>query len=210
MKNLRSCALLFILTACSFTGCNRRDDIFKLKSIQAKFDEEQFTEVIEECRKYLHRYPNSYQGWTLLGWAYSRIDSMETALQYFDKALAINPKAANAYVGKGAVYRITGDLVEARKNYATSIEIEPDNPEAYSSLVGIEIAEGNYSQAVEYGEKAWNMAKESPIVASNLSLAYHYNGDYKQRDRFFDHAKRLGYRNLATLEELFLEKAGQP
>lgn len=209
MKNRLSCALLFIVTACSFTGCGRKDDIIELQAIDAKFDNGRFTETVKECRHYLHRYPNSYQGWTLMGWAYCQIDSLESALQCFDKALVINPKADNAYVGKGSVSRALGDLVEARKNYVTAIAIEPDNAEAYSSLVVIEIAEGNYSQAVEYGEKAWNMDTTNPIVASNLSLAYHYKGDYKQRNRLFEQARQLGYYNLDMLEEVFLENAEQ-
>lgn len=210
MSRTATILLLAALSLSGYIGCSRGDNMGKLKAINEKFMEERFDEAIVEYQEYLRTYPNSAQGWSLLGWAYTRSDSLIPAVECFDRALAIDPGFDNAYVGKGVVYRASGDLEKARASYVAAIEIEPENKEAFSSLAMIEIMEENYQQAVEYGEKAWNMDREDPAVTANLALAYHYNGQIAQRDSCIDRAEKLGYRKVAELKELLVEDQEPP
>ena len=179
------------------------DDTSRLLAIDQKLQDGEFENVIVEATSYVRDYPQSFQGYLLLGWANVRIDKLDHAAECFDKALAIEPKADNAFVGKGVVYNRKGDLANARKSYHAAIKLVPDNPQAFSSLVVIELMEGNDSKAVEYGKRAWALQNDDPSIAANLAIAYHYAGDIPRRDEYCAHAKRLRYRNLSGLQDIF-------
>ena len=70
----------------------------------------------------------------------------------------------------------------------------------------IEIAEGNDAKAVEYGEKAWALRKNLASIPANLAIAYHLVGNTAKRDEFYQHAERLKYHRLDTLQDIFTGK----
>jgi Flp pilus assembly protein TadD len=205
MNRFSALALLLVL---SFAGCKdaaktASDDAGRLEKIDRKFNDGDFEYTVRESMNYVQTYPRSFKGWGLLGWAYVKTDQLDKAQESFDKSLTLNPKWDNAYVGKGAMYRKKGENGNARKSYLKAIELLPENAEAYSSLLVIELLEKNNKRAVEYGEKAWALRKDSPTIPANLAVAYHYLGDKSKRDQFYEHAARLGYHRLESLKDIF-------
>ena len=202
----RFLTMLLLLSIASL-GCSgladSTDDLQQLKKIDDHFRAGQYDAVVEEATAYVEKHPDSSTGWTLLGWACAKTDDIERADECFDKAIELDPTADNAYVGKGVLLRKQGDTEGARKAYLKAIELLPENAEAYTSLLVIEIMEGNDQKAVEYGEKAWQLRQDDPVIPANLSIAYHYVGDIKKRDLYFGHARRLGYLRLQTLQDTF-------
>ena len=196
--------VLFLLFS---TGCENvlqkaTDDNQWLMTIDEKMQQRDFDSVIKESEKYIQEYPESPAGWCTLGWAYVKTDDPDKAHECFDKSLAIDSLFDNAHVGKGVAYRSQGDNEKAKQSYLKAIEILPDNPEAYSSLLVIEMIEGNDSKAVEYGEKAWALRKDLASIPANLAIAYHYLGDNAKRDEYLKHAKRLKYPRIEVLQEI--------
>jgi len=196
---------IFFLTTIFF-GCVKSEDTNKLISIDRKINGGQYDYAIEEGEKYVQDYPGSYKGWNLLGWAYLKTDQLNKADQCFSKSISINDKWDNAYVGKGALYRKLNRLDEAKENYLKAISIVPRNAEAFSSMLVIELMEGNNKKAVEYGEKAWAIRKDLPVIPANLAIAYHYLGEPEKRDEFYKLAKDLGYHNLQAIEDMISGK----
>lgn len=199
--------IILLVISITFTGCSRKDNLAQLLKLDEALQNGQNEQVISDASKYLEKYPESFKGWNIVGWAYLDEDNLEEAEKCFDKAISINNKADNAYVGKGVLYRKTGELDKARECYLQSISITEENPEAYSSLAVIEMMEDNNEKAVEYGEKAWKLRKDSATIAANLSVAYHYTGNLEKRDDYYEHASDLGYDKLETLKEIFDGKA---
>lgn len=200
--------LLLVMSALLLAGCKKplvaaSDDQKRLEQIDARFQGGDIAGAEEDLKKYTADYPKSGAALNLMGWVHLKKDEYENAGKYFDQALEVDPNWENAYVGKGAMYRELGDNERARKSYLQAIRMKPDNGEAYSSLLVIELLEGNYEKAVEYGEKGWGYRKDSGTIAANLSVAYHYTGDMAKRRQFYDEAKKLGYPNLAVIEEIF-------
>ncbi|MCW1913551.1 tetratricopeptide repeat protein [Luteolibacter sp. GHJ8] len=200
--------LLLMVAALLLAGCKKplvaaSDDEKRLEQINARFHGGDLAGAEEDLLKYTVEYPKSGGAWGLMGWVHLKKDDYENAGKYFDKALEVDPNWENAHVGKGAMYRELGDTERARKSYLQAIRMKPDAAEAYSSLLVIELMEGNYEKAVEHGEKGWSYRKDLGTIAANLSVAYHYTGDMKKRREFYDEAKKLGYANLTVLEEVF-------
>lgn len=200
-------ASLLVLPGCAELGGTAGEDSRRLEGIDRRFSNGEFDYALQETIKYVEEYPDSSKGWSLLGWVYVKTDNLEKAQECFDKALGLDPQWDNAYVGKGAAYRKAGDNANARKSYLEAIRILPDNAEAYSSLLVIEILEGNDERAVEYGEKAWGLRKDLASIPANLAIAYHYVGNVAKRDEYYQQAERLGYHRLQTVKEIFDGKA---
>lgn len=179
------------------------DDMPRLMKIDRKFNTGDFVIVLDEGTKYVEDYPRSYQGWTMLGWAYLKTDQLEKAKECFDRAISIDSTWDNSHVGKGALYRKLNDHENARKSYLEAIRLRPQNAEAYASLMVIEILEGKDEKAVEYGEKAWALRKDLSSIPANLAVAYHYLGDMKNRNKYTKYAELLGYYRMDTLQEIF-------
>lgn len=174
-----------------------------LLALGALFNRGEYQQVIAGASRYVESHPQSYQGWSQLGWAHLRLEQTGEAKACFRKALELEPSWDNAYVGLGVLHRMEGNLAEARANYHKAVSLVPDNAEAFSSLLVLELMDGNDARAVEYGEKAWALRKDSPSIAANLAIAYHYVGDPEKRDAFYRHAEELGYADLAALQEIF-------
>lgn len=199
--------ILILFLVVTLFSCSVSDDTKKLMSIDQKMNNGQYAEAIQESNKYVQNYPKSFKGWNLLGWAYLKTDQLEKAEQCFNKSIIINEKWDNAYVGKGVLYRKIGNSNKSKQSYLKAIELVPDNAEAFSSLLVIELMEGNDKKAVEYGEHAWKLRKNYPSIPANLAVAYHYLGNLKKRDEFFNLADKLGYHNMQALEDIFNGKA---
>ncbi len=204
--------LLFIVLAVSaIAGCSQQDqdirssadDMSRLSQLDERFENGDYGYVLTEGRKYVAEHPKSSKGWVVLGWAYLMTDDLPSAESCIDKSLAINPNWDNAYVAKGVLYRKRGDLDAASSSYQKAIELVPENPEAFASLLVIELMRGNDQKAVDYGEQAWALRKDYPTIPANLSVAYHYVGDYEKREEFYKHAERLGYRKLTVLRDIY-------
>jgi tetratricopeptide (TPR) repeat protein len=179
------------------------DDPAAITRFESMLDEGAYVQMIEELPPYLEQYPNSYRGQHVLGWAYTYTDRFDEAMTAFERALVLNPKWDNSYVGQGVVWRERGELDKAVAAYRKAIDIAPDYPEAYSSLVVIELTRGKYRDAYELGAKAWaKSTKKDPVIAANYAIACHYVEDYDTRDAMLATARTLGYKNMATLEDI--------
>jgi tetratricopeptide (TPR) repeat protein len=211
-KSFALCSLL--LAGCGFEGIpwqgvaeaearRASDDPLAIKRFESMLTQGANVELIEQLPPYLEKYPNSYQGHFLLGWAYSRSDRFDEAMAAFEHAIEINPKFDNAYVGQGVVWRERGDLDKAVASYQKALELNPKAAEAYSSLTVVELERGNYDKAVELGTQGWELSdKQDPVIAANLAIAYHYAKHETKRDEMLGLARSLGYPKMAALEEI--------
>jgi Flp pilus assembly protein TadD len=187
----------------ALAGCARSNDMSRLEAIDAQIPSDP-AGAIAQAEQYVAEYPKSPLGWRVLGWArFKTKTDDEGAHAAFEQALALDPKDANSYVGLGAYHRRLDDLDTASEMYAKAIELAPDEPEAYSSMSAINILRGDYPAAVANGEQAWKLDPSNPIIAANLALAYHYDGNIAQRDEMAGKAEALGYTNMDKLHAVF-------
>lgn len=204
MKLLKMTCLIFIFLIISSTSF--AEDIKKIKEIDRYIVKGAYETAIKEGLKYTKQYPESVQGWNVVGWAYVKNNQLDKALAAFDKVISYDKKFANAYVGMGVVYRKLKQLDQAKKSYQQAIAMKPKNAMAFSSLLVIELQQKNYAKAVEYGEKAWSLKKNNGSIAANLAIAYHLAGENAKRDKLYLEAKKLKYHNMAALDKRFGKK----
>ncbi|MDX2359507.1 MAG: tetratricopeptide repeat protein [Crocinitomicaceae bacterium] len=113
----------------------------------------------------------------------------DRAFQYTNEALRINPKYRDAYVLKGSMYRLMGNMEFAKSSYETAIQQDPEFFEAYFLLGQIYQAEENVL-CIEYFATALELSPE--ITEARYQLAYS-----NQMFGRYDIAAQL-YREMAT------------
>ncbi len=70
--------------------------------------------------------PNDDKSWALLGQVYIEMERNDDALKALQRALAINPRNADAYLNLGGLYDVTGDTRRANEAYERYLKLEPN------------------------------------------------------------------------------------
>ena len=174
-----------------------------LKQIISLIDSGQFTLGLAELKRFLHKFPENSEGWTLLGHIKNNDDQANEAINAYQKALSISPENPKALTGLGIAFRKLGLDEAAQDNYRKALLLEPENPWALSSLAIIELKNYQDESALEHALKAYHKIPNDPYIAANLSVAYHYNDMPAKRDKLLKIAVKAGYKNEAEIKKFF-------
>ena len=199
IKNIIFLAIAILLFSCSTEVRNN----LIIKQIDKLFQEERYREAKMSVDSFINLNPNHEMAWTLKGHIEESLDNDSVASVAYEKALAIDPHMEQALTGLGILFRKKGEYDKAAGYYAKAIEENPNYAQAYSSLVAIELKRKNFENAVKLGEKGYQLDNQDPVIAANLSIAYHYYGDTINRDSYYKIAENLKYRNLDVLKMIF-------
>lgn len=203
MKKFVKIVVVLLVTLSLLVGCSSKSNSKKIIEISDLYDEGKYQEAFNVATVYVEKYSEDYLGFRLLGWINYELDEYEKATENFEKALSLNDKDDNSYVGLGVLYRSQGDYDKAIEYYNKSLEINEDNAPALGSLVFAELYIGEFESAIEHGEKAWQLSdKKNAVIASNLCIVYHYAGKEEKRDEFLQYAKDLEYESVDVLEKI--------
>ena len=175
----------------------------ELDRIAKIYLEGKLDEATLELDKYLKDYPRDDLAWTIKGNLLENKDMDNQAEKAYLTALKINSSNFQATNALGVIYRKSGDNDTAMSYYRKALEIKPGYAQAYSSMAVIELMSHNDKEGLRLAEKAYANDNKDAVIAANLALAYHFNGDIKSRDKFHGIAKKLGYKNLKKMELIY-------
>ena len=123
--------------------------------------------------------PKQEQSEKMLGDIYRRSYDIEKAIGHYNQAILINGNYYQAFYSLGSLYLLEGRLNEAREALNKAILIEPTYSNAYGTLGtieqelgNVEVAIKNYSRAVEFDTKAYD-------IYYRLSGVYNIKKQYK-------------------------------
>lgn len=83
-----------------------------------------------------------------LGLSYRVLGQYETAVEYFQRASALDPKDTAPLLSIARTYFQTGEYQRAAQYIETALELEPTNPDIYGRLGLVEFKALNYEGAV--------------------------------------------------------------
>ena len=78
---------------------------------------------------------------------HQEFNQTKVAEQYLDEALSMDPNNAIAWSAKGRLREATGDLAQARQNYAQSLALNSLQPEIYQRVAALDLRLGQ--QAIQ-------------------------------------------------------------
>ncbi|XP_067392373.1 protein O-mannosyl-transferase TMTC1 isoform X2 [Emydura macquarii macquarii] len=109
----------------------------------------------------------------LLSAIYSKQEHYTKALEAIDKALQLKPKdpkvISELFFTKGNQLREQNLLDKAFESYKVSVELNPDQAQAWMNMGGIEHIKGDYVTARSYYEKALQLVPNSKLLKENLA-----------------------------------------
>ncbi|XP_062868690.1 small glutamine-rich tetratricopeptide repeat-containing protein alpha [Trichomycterus rosablanca] len=100
-----------------------------------------------------------------------RVENFSAAVEFYSKAIQINPQNAVYYCNRAAAYSKLGNYAGAVQDCERAIGIDPNYSKAYGRM-GLALASLNkHAEAVNYYMKALELDPENETYKSNLKIA---------------------------------------
>ena len=119
---------------------------------------------------------------TVLSAAYGLVGEFSLALATIEKALAIDPNSAWAWLRSGWSHHYAGEPDMAIEHFAHSMRLSPLDPMRFNALVGIgasHFGKGEYEEAIRWIERGQRERPDAVWTYRLLTAAYAHAG---QRD----------------------------
>ena len=132
---------------------------------------------IKRWTEEVRRNPRNFETLAAIGSAYGKLGRHDTALEFFKKAIAVNPKYAPAYLGAAASYGFLGRLDDKIAACKKAVALDPGNAEAYGNLGSALGKSGRYKESAEALKEAVRLKPTFADAHFALGLAYISLGD---------------------------------
>lgn len=139
---------------------------------QTKETNEQARPLLEEA---IARDPHNPEAWTALAylhtraalyhWSSSREESLRRAIEAGERAIALDPRSADAYYALGFAVRVAGDQHRARQLFERCVDLNPNYAPAYFWLGFLEIYDGRPAAAIPLIQKAFRLSPRDGLAA---------------------------------------------
>jgi len=146
-------------------------DEYCLKALQLA-NRGKYHKAITYYNKSLQQNPNDEYVWHLTGCAFSELDSLEQAMQCFEKAISLRPDFASALSMKASILSMWGRLDEALKIYDKSLEIDPDQDYVWNFKGLIANERKDYEEAIRCFDKALELTPNNSNALFGKKTAY--------------------------------------
>jgi tetratricopeptide (TPR) repeat protein len=145
---------LSILTGCSSFYSNKEYSALQIKPVMNVQHADTSAENLYQMARYHHR----------------KI-SYATAIEFYQKVLAVNPDYIEAHNGLGVIYSTQGQHPLALEHFQKAIRIAPSATYLYNNLGYAHLIQGQNSEAVAAFQEALNFDPHNSKARQNLAMA---------------------------------------
>ncbi len=200
-------ALVLAATGCAGSGESGRDpdqadhEALRRQLAMSLVAHREWAAAVPPLLELAAEFPKDAQIQTLLGTVYREQGLFEQADAAYRKAIALDPKSAAAYAGRGILRDVSGHLDEAAlEDFRTAVRLDPLEP-AYNNNLGFALSvRGRYAEAAAALQEALRCDPLSRRMRNNLGFVYGRLGQLDRARREFAHggnadeaANNLGY-----------------
>ena len=143
-----------------------------------------------------------------MGLCLERMGRLSKALEFYERALKLDPKNPEIYQNLGMIAWQLDMLEGAEKFLRLFLQMAPNNPSGQINLSGILRDQGRFPDAIELLRQAIYRDETNPDLWNSLGTVLLEAGDVAQAETFYREALRLdpgfsrGHHNLAYTREL--------
>ena len=157
--------------------------------------------------------PNNKKALYDIGYAYLGQSNYRQAIQYFDKALTIDPKFENALEAKGEALGYLGNYTQAIQYLDKALAIDPNDKVALNDKGWALNSLGNYTGGIAYLDKALAIdhnSFDSRLTLSNKAWALNGLGNYEEATRYLDKALAIdpNFADALNMKSAILDSLG--
>ena len=143
----------------------------EINSVIDLFTNGQIQEALDSAGALIKDYPDEAILYNISGACYASLVQLDTAVKFYEKAIAMKPDYADAHNNLGVTLQDLGQLDAAVKSYEQALTIKPDYAEAFNNL-GIVLKElRQLDTAVNSYEKILAIKPDFAEAHFNLGLA---------------------------------------
>ena len=145
-----------------------------------------FNTLLEESKKYIQKYRNSFYGWNFLALAYKGLENYSEAIRLYETLLKNNPKQPIILSNLGNLYSILGKTNESINFYKKALAIDPNLVNACDAIGLAYINKGELDKALKYQLDAYKLDSKNPRVIYNLANTYRKKSMYGEAIKYFE------------------------
>jgi tetratricopeptide (TPR) repeat protein/ferredoxin len=138
---------------------------------------QQLEQVVKSASSRRSRFEPSGRDRQLLASAHCLLADVETrsgdraeALHQFDLAIEIDPRNADAHMGRGALLAAAGQLEDAAASLKSSVELDPDSAAAHNNLAAVLVRLDRPEEALEHYQRSLALMPNNPLASCNVGL----------------------------------------
>lgn len=145
--------------------------------------------LLESLKRYVDENQDDVGGKYYLANTLYEFEEYKEAEKLLIEAIKIKP---NSYFSKMlliSAYREQKQYEKALEYCNRLLDVNREHQYVYVAMSRIELKRYNDKLALDLAKKAYELDENDTYAASNLSLAYHYNGMIEERDKMFKFVK---------------------
>jgi predicted O-linked N-acetylglucosamine transferase (SPINDLY family) len=176
----------------------------KLKKAKKLLSENKLEEANKILSQLSIQAPRDADIWLCLGYIAGNRQEYERAVDYFKKAIAIEPGNAKILFNYGIALRDVGNFDNAIEVFKKSLEKEPNNTETLDCLAHAYMNSGSLVEAIAVFKKSLHINPNQAETQSNLGSIYQAQGELSKAEKRYLEAFRLNpqlniYDNLGSV-----------
>ena len=130
-----------------------------------------FAKALGLLEKLKSDYPNDADIHNWIGLVLRRFGKLREAVENIEQAISLNPSYSVFYSNLGVTFTVLRDYIKAEVAYKKYIELNPANPDGYSSLINFYINTGQIQKAKEFLENSRIYLVQEAAIGQELELA---------------------------------------
>jgi tetratricopeptide (TPR) repeat protein len=139
------------------------------------YNNKQNDKALEIFKEAVRLYPNNAEGWNNLGVGYAYILKLPAeSIEFFQKALCLNPEMVTSYYSLGTVYLNLGDYSNAIRYLQETLWREPNKINAINNLAVAYMKKKDYEKSLELIRLALKRKPNDYILLNNLASIEFY------------------------------------
>ena len=144
-------------------------------------DKGMYPEAINAFKQATILYKKYDSAWLELGNLSMKLNMIDTALWYYNKATIANPRQVLAYIAMGNIYRDSRSSFDtAIQCYSDAMKIDSTNKVTFYSLAWCYNAKMKFDSAIYYSIRSLDIDNNYRPAYGELGHAYHASNKYKE------------------------------
>ena len=148
----------------------------EIEKVQINLKAKNYRIALEKCNKLLKKFPDNAFLYNLGGLILQQIQNITISVQYFQKAISLDPKNLPAKNNLANSLKVLGKFDLSEKLYKEVLEIKPDYLKALNNYGNLKQQLNDYEGAIELYKKASLIEPSNITILMSLAGAYHSVG----------------------------------
>ncbi len=181
---------------------NERDPVIGIALAQFQAYKGDFISAIKICEQYARDYPQDERFHILSADFYLTLDEPKRVEEAINRALAINPKASEAYALLGRYHYLAGRAKESEQAFKRALEIDPKNASALSEYGRLLMDKGEFERSIKKHDRAIQLNPGAHSYLSRRGMLLNWLEDIKGAERDYKRALEITSADYQSLDGL--------